>query len=202
LLPTIGIHFLDFEYFEDNRIVRQFVYKDVETNHAPEELNWLRLYFVEMGKFRKEWAEVYSALDRWVAFLNKAGELNRNDLPLQLQEEPAIIKAVAQLERIGLDPSERAIYEGEEKALMVNKSVIETAELRGEKRGRQEGRNEGRHEGKEEMLSMILEQRFSRLPDHITRLLDYLTSEQLDELGKAHLGFNSLTDLESWLRSI
>ena len=74
---------------------------------------------------------------------------------------------------------------------MVDKSVIDTAEMRGEMRGRLEG--------KEELLSVILEQRFSTLPDKITRQLDLLTSEQLNELGKALFSFTSLADLESWM---
>src|SRR5580700_8629932 len=48
LNTAIGIHFLDFEFFEDDRVLRQFVFKDTETNHAPTELGCLRLYFVEM----------------------------------------------------------------------------------------------------------------------------------------------------------
>lgn len=57
LNTTIGIHFLDFTYFEgDDRVVRQFVFKDAETNEAPTALNCLRLYFVEMGKFKKRLA--------------------------------------------------------------------------------------------------------------------------------------------------
>ncbi len=47
LNTTIGIHLLDFRYFDDDRVLRQFVFKDTETNHAPRELDGVRLYFVE-----------------------------------------------------------------------------------------------------------------------------------------------------------
>src|SRR5580692_5610488 len=85
LNTTIGIHFLDFNYFDDDRMVRQFVFKDMETNEVPEQLSCLQLYFVEMGKFRKDWAQIRTALDRWVAFLTKAKLLDRSALPDVLQ---------------------------------------------------------------------------------------------------------------------
>jgi predicted transposase YdaD len=78
---------------------------------------------------------------------------------------------------------------------MVDKGQLEYAQ----ERGREEGRQEGRQEGKEELLSMQIEQRFSTMPDHITRLLDLLTSDQMNELGKALFSFTSLAELESWL---
>ena len=37
-----------------------------------EHLSYQQLYFIEMRKFRKEWHELASLLDRWIAFLNKA----------------------------------------------------------------------------------------------------------------------------------
>lgn len=57
----------------------------------------------------------------------------------------------------------------------------------------------GWKEGKEEILSIQLQQRFSTLPEHITTRLDALTSDQLNELGKAIFTFNSLDDFEIWL---
>jgi hypothetical protein len=63
----------------------------------------------------------------------------------------------------------------------------------------EKGMERGLQKGKEELLSLMIEQRFSTLPAAITAGLDRLTSEQLNELGKALLGFNSLADLEEWL---
>lgn len=68
-----------------------------------------------------------------------------------------------------------------------------------ERRGIEKGIEQGLHQGREEMLALILEQRFSTLPDHITERLDQLTSEQMNALGKALLNFGSLDDLEEWL---
>ena len=46
---------------------------------------------------------------------------------------------------------------------------------------------------------MILQQRFSTMPDHITKGLDALSMDELNDLLKSILGFTSLSDLENWL---
>src|SRR6185437_979958 len=101
-----GIHFLDFDYFPGDRYVRQFVYRDADTAEFHDQLSHQRLYFVEMGKFRKEWNEISTALDRWIAFLNRAVLLSRSAIPAELAGDPAIVKAVRQLEKIGFNPEE------------------------------------------------------------------------------------------------
>ena len=60
-------------------------------------------------------------------------------------------------------------------------------------------REEGRHEGKVETLSMLLQHRFSTMPDHVTKGLDKLSTDQLNDLLKSMLDFTSLSDLENWL---
>jgi len=57
----------------------------------------------------------------------------------------------------------------------------------------------GQHEGKEELLTLLLETRFSTMPPEVTEKLDKLTSKQMNELVVASVGFNSLDDLKAWL---
>ncbi len=147
LNTTIGIHFLDFTYFDDDRVLRQFVLKDVETNVAPEDLNGIRLYFVEMGKFNKDWPEVQTLLDRWVSFLNRAAELDGTNLPNELATDPAVAKAMAQLEIMGMDPETREIYEAEEKRRMLDAIQLRDAEERGMQRGIEHGMQRGMERG-------------------------------------------------------
>src|SRR5579872_6581060 len=139
LNTTIGSHFLDFRYFDDDRIVRQFVFRDNDTGLAHKELGGVRLYFIEMAKFDLDWPEIRTALDRWVAFLNRASGIERSALPAPLAAEPALVRAAAQLERMGLNPEERGIYEGEVKRRMVDAIQIRSAEERGEERGEAHG---------------------------------------------------------------
>lgn len=81
LNPTIGIHLLDFDLFHDERYLRHFAFKDMETNEFHERLGLLQLYFVELKKFGKLYHNVDEPIDRWIAFLNHAEELSSSTLP-------------------------------------------------------------------------------------------------------------------------
>ncbi len=139
LNPTIGIHLLDFDYFQDERYRRHFVYKDMDTNECPKELRYQQLYFIEMSKFRKNWDELMTLLDRWIAFLNKAQKLSPNAIPPALQVEPEIVKAFKKLNRISFNEKEREIYEAELKARLDDQEELRTAKEKGREEGRQEG---------------------------------------------------------------
>ena len=143
LRKTIGIHLIDFDYFHDTRYRRQFVFKDMETNEYMEHLSYQQLYFIEMVKFRKDWSELATPLDRWIAFLNKAQTLSRSTLPAELLAEPEIVRAVEKLETMVFERQERDMYEGELKARLTNQEELRTARERGLEQGRQQGRAEG-----------------------------------------------------------
>jgi predicted transposase/invertase (TIGR01784 family) len=206
LNTTIGIHFLDFNYFDDDRMVHHFVFKEMETNEHPEQLSFLQLYFVELGKFRKDWPQICTALDRWVALLTKAKLLDRSALPDALQGEPAIVKALAELERIGADPKQRALYEAEVKARMVDTIQLQTAEERGEQRGEkrgmqqgmQQGMFHGRQEGRKQLLLRQMTRHIGEVPSNVLALVDKLTADELDDLGEAMFDLNTYAEVEAW----
>ena len=60
-------------------------------------------------------------------------------------------------------------------------------------------RQEGRQEGNEEMLTLVLEQRFSTLPASITEKLDKLSTEELKGLAREIFNFQRLSELDEWL---
>ena len=188
LNTTIGIHLLDFNLFADDRMVRQFVFKDMETDEHSEELKFLQLYFVELGKFHKDWPEINTLRDRWAAFMTKGEELHRNSLPTALQAEPAIAKAVVELERMVADPRLRKIFEAEEKARMVDAGQLQFAEQRGEQRGRQD------------LLLRQMTRRMGAAPVNIADRLEMLNPEQLDQLGEALFDLNTYSEVDSWLQ--
>ena len=201
LHTTIGIHFLDFNYFNDDRVLRQFIFKDAETNETPLALSCIRLYFVEMGKFHKEWPEIRSALDRWIAFLNKAGDLDQNRLPQELENEPAVAKAVFELEKMGMNPVELAVYKGEVKKNMVDAIQIRDAKQEGISQGISQGLLQGLSQGLGRGIIRQMRRRFGLdavSSDTISRL-GQLSTEQLDSLSEAVLDFQSADDLTTWL---
>ena len=185
LYETIGIHFLDFDYFPGDRYVRQFGYRDVETGEYHDELGYQRLYFVEMHKFRKGWNEVSTALDRWISFLNRAESISRSSIPSELAVDAAIVKAVEQLKRIGFDPRERELYERKVQSKMVDAATLQFAE----------------HSVKEKMLLRQISKRFGTEPDEFAVRLRRLESDQLDELAEAIFDLNSRAEIDAWLTS-
>ena len=189
LHESIGIHFLDFDYFPGDRYVRQFVFRDDETGEYHDELGYQLLYFVEMRKFRKEWDELSSTLDRWIAFLNRAETLGQSSIPSELAVDRNIVRAVDQLERIGFDPQERELYERKVGAEMVDAATLQWAERRAEQRG------------KEHLVLRMISKRFGPAPADLVSRLDRLNADQLDELGEALLDLTSRSDLDAWITS-
>jgi len=135
LSKTIGIHLLDFDYFKDERYIRRMVLKDFSTNEIYKELDYEELYFIEMSKFKKQYTELKTVLDRWITFMNKAYELKKDNIPKEFKEEKEIYEAIEKLEKMYFDEKEREIYEGERKRKMDQNEEIRTAEEKGIKKG-------------------------------------------------------------------
>ena len=142
------------------------------------------------GKFHKDWAEISTASDRWVAFMTKGEELHQDSLPAVLGADPAIVKAVAELERIGADPEQRAIYEAEEEKRMAELGELMYAEKQGEKRGMHHMQH---------MLFRHMTRHIGEVPLNIEERLNRLTLDQLDDLDEALFDLNSYAEVEAWL---
>jgi len=67
------------------------------------------------------------------------------------------------------------------------------------RQGRQEGLQEGRQEGKEDLVIRQIRRRFGEVTATVTKRMDRLSAEQLNELGEALFDFTSIADLEQWL---
>ena len=72
-------------------------------------------------------------------------------------------------------------------------------ERKGIEIGRQEGKQEGRQEGKEELLALQVQRLFGPVSPEVSERINRLSSEQLNDLGKALLDFKTSTDLAMWL---
>ena len=146
LKKTIGIHLLDFDYFDDEKYFRRATIKDFDTNEIYENLDYMDLYFIEMSKFNKKHSELKTKLDQWITFLNEAYILDKENLPYELEGEK-IGKAVEKLEIMYLDEKEKQIYEAKQKMMMDTTEIIRTAKEKGLEEGREEGREEGIEKG-------------------------------------------------------
>ena len=127
LRKTIIISILDFDYFtKDKRYFRRCCYKDFETGELYPELDFADLYFIELRKFDNEYKHIKTTLDRWITFLNKATELDKDNLPDELKE-PEIIQAIQTIDTMSFNPKEREYYESGKKVMRDREAVMQTA---------------------------------------------------------------------------
>ncbi len=127
LRKTIIISLLDFNYFlNDKRYFRRCCYKDFDTGELYPELDFADLYFVELRKFDNEYNHIKTTLDRWITFLNRATELDRENLPDELKD-PDIIQAMNTIDTMSLNAREREYYESEKKVMRDRDAVMQTA---------------------------------------------------------------------------
>ena len=111
--------------------------------------------------------------------------------------EPAVAKAVFELEKMGMNPVELAVYKGEVKKNMVDAIQIRDAE----DRGIQRGLSQGLGRGKEELILRLVRRQFGSeaVSGSVIDRLDRLSPDQLDDLGEALFDFENVADLNAWL---
>lgn len=87
------------------------VYKVMNTKSKKPAFIDLQLHTIEIKKFDQDLDYLKTALDRWVVFLQRAGEFGRGKVPKQLKSEPEISKAIQVLDALFLTDEEREIYD-------------------------------------------------------------------------------------------
>ena len=74
----------------------------------------------------------------------------------------------------------------------------------GKKEGKKEGRKEGKEEGKEEerrsLVSLQLDRKLGKLPAKTKKTIAALDLAKLESLAIALLDFETIADLETWLK--
>ena len=133
LRKTIGINILDFNYLKEEDFHNTYKIYNRKTKEEFSDL--FEMHFIELTKFKKDYKDLKTALDRWVSFLNKAYEIDKDQIPKELAEDESIRKAIEKLEIMYLDKEEREIYENDLKALLIHKAEIKTAEEKGIEKG-------------------------------------------------------------------
>ncbi len=116
--------------------------------------NTCRLFFyIELKKFKKQFDELSTALDRWVTFLTRAHELNKNNIPEALSKDKAISKAIYAVDRM-FDEEERSIYETRMEAIANIESRIASANEKGIEQGIEQERGKSKKEKYQMIMNM------------------------------------------------
>ncbi len=101
----------------------------------------------------------------------------------------------------GLRYDKSLIYQILKESDMLEESVVyQDIYQKGEQRGEQRGLQRGVEQGERKLAMLQLEERFGKLSPKIRKQIEHLPAEQLEELGKALLNFQSKQDLTLWLK--
>ena len=108
------------------------------------------VHYVELPKFKKEFSEIGTALDRWASFLSRAHRLDKDNLPETLREDDKILKAISAVDRM-FNEEERLVYETRIQAFAdVEGRIVSAFDA-----GREEGREEERLEFAAKLLDIL-----------------------------------------------
>lgn len=158
LSKAIGIHILNFTSIPDVDKYHN-VFHIAEKDTGMLYFKDLELHTIELKKFSKDShaelvdivAMVKNSLDMWVAFLTRHDLLNKEHLPLEL-DDPAIKKALDVLNVMNFAPEEREAYEDHLKWLRIEANTLKKSEARGFAQGEQIGIAKGREEERQKNL--------------------------------------------------
>ncbi len=194
LNPAIALTITDFILFKDKPdVINPFVFKHREKNWKYPD-DELQLIFVELPKFKKTLSELNTLTDKWIYFLKETSSLDA--IPESLGEVEEIEMALNIANSVNMTPEELEIVEQRGIALQDEKGRITYAEQQGEAKGEAKGRLS-------EAIALVirlLKKRFGEIPGTITTQVEGLLLEDLESLTEDILDFNSLEDLESWLK--
>lgn len=176
LKKTIGIHILNFNYFNEEKDYHN-VFRILNAKTYQTCFEDFEMHFIELEKFDKSLESLKTTLDRWTNFLKKAEAYSIDKIPPELVQEPAIKKAIEVLDTLYLTDEERAVYEAQLKWLRDEAGAV----LRAEQKGFVEGKQEGFVEGKLEVARNLLRKGID------TSLIEESTNlprEKIEELKK------------------
>jgi predicted transposase/invertase (TIGR01784 family) len=163
-------------------------------------------------------AELFASGRILPIYIDELGEIEQ--LPIgaalmvltTLEGDRAITKAKGLLERSSRSPNLNVIIEiistimvykftelsREEVDAMLGFTTENLKKTRVYREAREEGREEGREEARLEMILIFLSYKFGPLSLENQAQVQALDSDRLQDLSKALLGFENLTDLENW----
>ena len=155
LKKTFSINILNFN-FVPNREDFHNCYKIINTEIGKDDKlhDIFELHYLELQKFHKSWQETVTALDRWMAFLTRAHELDKNKLPPSIGQDAAITKAAQVVDRM-FNEEERQIYKVRWQAMADIDSKIALALNKGLEMGREEGENIARENIARNLLDIL-----------------------------------------------
>jgi predicted transposase/invertase (TIGR01784 family) len=181
LQKTIVISLIDFNYFKDPkkqaRYHRRIGLCDLDTKEIYEQTDGLELQFVELKKFKNKFSEIPTTLERWIAFLNKAHEYSKDNLPKELAGDDDIKNAMEQLEVMYFNEVEKEHYESQEKKYLDNLAYEKQEQLRKEQEQKnlQNAENKGMEKKAKDTAAKLIKKGMSN--EEISEITDLTIPE-------------------------
>jgi len=181
LNPAIAVTITDFILFNQTEdVINKFRFKEEIKNFECLGSEW-RLIFVELPKFKKTLSQLTTLTDKWIYFLKEAAMLE--DIPDTLGEVSEIKLALNLASQTNMTVEEFEVIDRRGMMLQDEKGRLFYAEQQGGNR----------------LIMRLLKKRFGEIPEVVTRKIEDLSIEDLENLGEDVLDFNSIEDLSSWL---
>jgi predicted transposase/invertase (TIGR01784 family) len=168
LSKAIGIHILNFLSIPEVKKYHNTFYI-TEKESGLRYFKDLELHTIELKKFSENahaelndlLAKVHTSLDIWVVFLTRHDLLNKDFLPLEL-DNPALKKALNVLEVMNFMDEEREAYESHLKWLRIEANTLKKYFNDGRIEGRSEGLAEGIEIGESKKAIAIAKELFKQ----------------------------------------
>ncbi len=134
LNPVIALNIVDFIMFEDSdKVTSNF--KLLEKEEFIHYSDDIELIFIELPKFNKSLAELQTAQDKWIYFIQNAGSLDF--IPEQVQ--PEIKQALEIANEANFSYEELELQHKRKEFIFIQKSSIDLATEKGREQGREQG---------------------------------------------------------------
>jgi len=138
LNPIIALSILDFTMFEDtDKLITRFNLLEKEEFIAYKDD--LELIFIELPKFKKEFAELQGIQEEWIWFIKNSGSLEY--IPKNISKE--VEQALEVINEAGLSEEELEIQYKKREFIAVQKGALTLANRQGKEQGIKQGIEQG-----------------------------------------------------------
>jgi len=181
LSKAIGIHILNFTSIPEVDKYHN-IFHITEKNTGLLYFKDLELHTIELKKFSENpkeelvdlVAKVKNSLDMWAAFLTHNDLLNKDHLPVAL-DNPTLKRALNVLHIMNFETDEEIdLYEDHLKWLRIETNTLRNYEAKGEARGEVKG--------KSEFLLLLLQHKFKIIPVHYQQKIEQANEQYLRKL--------------------
>lgn len=194
LSKAIGIHILNFTSIPEVAKYHN-VFHITEKDTGLLYFKDLELHTIELKKFSENpkedlvdlVAKVKNSLDMWAAFLTRHDLLNKDHLPVAL-DNPALKRALNVLHIMNFETDEEIdAYEDHLKWLRIETNTLRNYEAKGEARGEVKG--------KTELLLFLLQHKFKMVPVHYQQKIEQANDQHLKQWASRVLECSAIEEV-------